>query len=99
MVLTKEDVKKLASLSKIKLTEIELEAFTKDMQVIMDSVKTLDDFDTDLKNRELPETPFESLREDIAKASISNTDALANAPHQEEGFFKVYGGVFDSIEA
>lgn len=98
MILTKEDVKKLASLSKIKLTETELETFTKDMQVIMDSVKTLDDFDTDLKNRNLPETPFESLRDDIARDSISNADALANAPYKEEGFFKVYGGVFDSIE-
>jgi aspartyl/glutamyl-tRNA(Asn/Gln) amidotransferase C subunit len=65
-------------LSKIKLTETELETFTKDMQVIMDSVKTLVCFDTDLKNRNLPETPFESLRDDIARDSISNADALAN---------------------
>lgn len=92
--LTKKEIEKLASLSKIKLTDEELEKFTGEMQTILSSVETLQDFKEkgDVKFEEID---FDELREDKIGTSMSQKDVLANAPEQENGYFKVYGDVFD----
>ncbi len=94
MKLKKEDIKKLGSLSKIKLSEEEIDKFTKDMDTIISSVETLQEFDC--KNSEiLNEIPFEELRDDKVVESFSQEDALKNAPFKENGYFKVHGDIFD----
>lgn len=97
--LTKQQVKDLASLSKIKLTKQEEEKFTTDMDTILSSVETLNDFQKDERDNIAPlksdEIPFCSLREDKTKTSMNQEDVLANAPHKENGYFKVHGDVFD----
>jgi len=99
VTLTKEDIQKLASLSKIKLSDEEVEKFTKDMETIISSVETLENFEEKtnscLKKVEYNQIPFEELREDVAGNSMKQEDALANAPQQQSGYFKVYGDIFD----
>lgn len=92
--LTKKEVKNLASLSKIKLTDKELEKFTGEMQTIISSVDTLQDF-KEKNDVEFAKIDFNELREDRIGTSMSQQDVLANAPEQENGYFKVYGEIFD----
>ena len=92
--LTKKEIKNLASLSKIKLTEDELEKFTGEMQTIIASVETLQDFKKK-KDVEFEEIDFTELREDKVEQSMSQKDILANAPEKENGYFKIYGDIFN----
>ncbi len=97
--LTKEEIKKLASLSKIKLSNEEVEKFTVDMDTILSSVETLQDFEKDtgikLEATNFNETAFAELREDKPATSMSKEEVLANAPNQEKGYFKVYGNTVE----
>ena len=98
--LTKEEIEKLASLSKIKLTKQEIEKFTIDMDTILSSVETLEHFEketgTCVENSKFTEIPFSDLRQDEVIPSMPQKDVLANAPHQERGYFKVYGNTVDN---
>ena len=98
--LTKEEIEKLASLSKIKLTKQEIEKFTVDMDTILSSVETLENFEketgTCTENSKFTEIPFSELREDKIAPSMLQEEVLANTPHQERGYFKVYGNTVDN---
>jgi aspartyl-tRNA(Asn)/glutamyl-tRNA(Gln) amidotransferase subunit C len=92
--ITKEEVKKLALLSKIELQDDEIEQFTEDMQTIISSVETLDNFQKDtginIKGRQLAEKDFSELRDDVVQKSLPKENVLSNAPNQENGYFKIY---------
>ncbi len=97
--MTKKYIEELASLSKINLTKEEVEKFSNQMQTIITSVETLNDFEEktgyDIKNVKFSEIEFNQLREDEVGKSMTQEDVLANAPYQEKGYFKVYGDIFD----
>ena len=97
--LTKKEIKELASLSKIELNEKEIEKFTDEMQTIISSVETLKDFkqktNSSFSDYEFNEIDFEELREDEVSKSMTQQEALSNAPEKENGYFKVYGDIFD----
>jgi aspartyl-tRNA(Asn)/glutamyl-tRNA(Gln) amidotransferase subunit C len=99
MKITQKEIKKLALLSKIRLSEKELVKFTKDMDTILTSVETLDNFEKEtgykIKEGKFDKKPFDTLREDVVESSMSQEDALFNAPQQENGYFKVSGTTFD----
>jgi aspartyl-tRNA(Asn)/glutamyl-tRNA(Gln) amidotransferase subunit C len=95
VTLTKKDIQNLASLSKIDLDEKEVEKFTNDMETIISSVDTLQDFNVKNENTNINEIPFETLRNDEIGQSMTQEEALANAPEKQSGYFKVYGKVFD----
>ena len=93
--LTSKEIEKLASLSKIKLSKDEVAQFTKDMDTILSSVETLEDFEsvTGCKISECAfnEIDFDELREDEIEPSMPKNEVLANAPLQENGYFKING--------
>ena len=92
------DIKHTSELSRISLTEKELEKFAPQMEQILDSVKVLQDVDT--KNVEAMKThlPFSELRKDIIAESLNKEDVLSNVKHIENGMVKVYGKVFGGVE-
>ena len=92
------DIKHTAELSRISLTNEELEKFTPQMEQILDSVKVLQDVDT--KNVEAMKThlPFCELRKDVIEESMNKEDVLSNVKHIENGMVKVYGKVFGDME-
>lgn len=92
----KEDLKHLAKLSRIKLTEEEIDKFAPQMATILDSVKTLDELDVSkVKVKSLRKVSLTDLREDEAKPSLKQEDALSNAPYTENGCVKVYGSLVE----
>jgi len=94
----KIDIKHIAELSRISLTDKELEKFTPQMKTILESVTVLQDVDTSNVQPMKKRIGFDDLREDIAKDGLKQEDVIKNAPHSENGYVKVYGELFGSIE-
>lgn len=92
------DVKHTAELSRISLTQEELDKFTPQMETILESVTVLKDVNTDGVQPMKAHVKFEELREDTSDKSLTQEDVLKNAKHKESGFVKVYGKVFGDIE-
>lgn len=94
----KQTLKHIAELSRISLTDQELDKFTPQMQTILDSAKELQKIDTTGINPMKRHIPFSALREDVPTDSLSQEDVLKNAKYKENGHVKVYGKIFGSIE-
>ncbi|MDM7273426.1 Asp-tRNA(Asn)/Glu-tRNA(Gln) amidotransferase subunit GatC [Sulfurihydrogenibium azorense] len=89
-MIDKDTVVKVAQLSKLKLNENEVNLFSKQFNDIISFVEKLKEVDTE----GVP--PFYELnleegiyREDEPYQSLSNEEALSNAPQKEGGFFIV----------
>ncbi len=90
MALTREQVEKIATLSRLKFKEEEVEKFRTQLNNILAYVDKLAEVDTD--NVEPVFHAFESknvFREDVVKPSLSNELAVKNAPNAEDGAFIV----------
>ncbi len=89
-MLTKEDVKKIAGLAKIKLNESDLEQYATQLGQILSFVEKLDKLD--LKNVE-PTSHAVSVtnvfREDVSVVSEVNKKIFEQAPSEEDHLFKV----------
>lgn len=88
--ITPEEVKHVALLARLDLTDDELTHFSTDLNNILKYVEKLSELDT----TGVPPTSHSLrlqnvFREDIAAPSLSNDDALSNAPEAEDGCFKV----------
>ncbi len=94
----KKILKHIAELSRINLTEEELDKFTLQMQTILESANLLKEVDTNNIQPMKKHIPFNQLREDTPATSLSQEEVLANAKHKEKGYVKVYGKVFGAIE-
>lgn len=87
---TPETVRHVALLSRLELSETEIETFARDMTNILGYVDKLSELD--VANIEPTSHSLKLsnvFREDVVKPSLSNEDALANAPESEDGYFKV----------
>ncbi|ARI78573.1 Asp-tRNA(Asn)/Glu-tRNA(Gln) amidotransferase subunit GatC [Halobacillus mangrovi] len=88
--ISKDEVKHVANLARLAITEEEADMFTKQLDDIITYAEQLNELDTegveptthvlDLKN---------VLRKDEPKRWISKEEALKNAPDQQDGQFKV----------
>lgn len=89
-MITKNDVKKIAELSKLEFAENELEEFTYEMNSILDYVEKLNELNTEnIKPLSHPIESSNVFREDELKISSSTEDALKNAPNKTSEYFKV----------
>lgn len=90
MSVKNKDVKNIAKLSKLRLSEDEIEEFTGDLNLILDYMDKLNKLDT--TNVEPLSHPLEGtnvFREDKLKKSIDREDALKNSLERTEEFFIV----------
>ncbi|WP_175614981.1 Asp-tRNA(Asn)/Glu-tRNA(Gln) amidotransferase subunit GatC [Piscibacillus halophilus] len=88
--ISKDQVKHVANLARLAITEEEAEKYSEQLSDIIDFSEQLNELDTsnveptthvlDMKN---------VLRKDEPKEWISKEDALKNAPDQQDGQFKV----------
>lgn len=88
--LTVEEVRHVAELAKLRLTETEIEQYAGQLSAILEYAERLQEVDTS----SVPPTPYvlpltNVMRDDVPEPSLSNEDALANAPDHEDGFFRV----------
>ncbi|MDX1672852.1 MAG: Asp-tRNA(Asn)/Glu-tRNA(Gln) amidotransferase subunit GatC [Balneolaceae bacterium] len=90
MSVTKDDVRYIADLARLQLSEEEMETLLDDMNKILDYMDTLEELDTG--NVEPLEHVIElesSFRKDEAKESLDHEEALKNAPDADSDYFKV----------
>lgn len=88
--LTADEVRHVAELAKLRLTEAEIEQYASQLSAILDYAERLQEVDTS----SVPPTPYilpvvNVMADDEPRPSLSNAEALANAPDQEDGFFRV----------
>jgi aspartyl-tRNA(Asn)/glutamyl-tRNA(Gln) amidotransferase subunit C len=87
-------IKKVAGLSRIELTESEVESFTPQLKEVLEFFSVLDRINTDdIKPSFHPIELRNSLREDEPGKCLSQEQALENAQHNKEGFFRGPGAV------
>ena len=98
MEITKDFIKHIAELSRITLSDEELEKFTPQMRTILESVDVLKEADTEGVQPMKKHVSFDALREDIPGETLTQEEVLKNAKFKEMGHVKVYGKVFGAIE-
>jgi len=79
-----EDVRHVAGLARVDLADDEVDEFTEQFADILDYFEALD---------EVPEVDAEPdlvnvMRDDEVRESLSQDEALSNAPETEDGYFK-----------
>lgn len=90
MSVTKKDVKYVADLAHLQLTEEESESLVHDMNQILDYMTTLNEIDTsDVEPLEHVIDLEYRLRDDRAEKPLSHGDALKNAPDADSDYFRV----------
>lgn len=90
MSVTEKDVRYVAHLARLQLTDDEVESLTEDMSEILGYMETLEELDT--SNVEPLEHVIEMeyrLRDDKAKEPLSHEEALKNAPDADSDYFRV----------
>lgn len=90
MKLTADDVRHVAELARLALSEEEVAQYTEQLSAILGYAESLQQVDTS----HVPPTPYvlaleNVMRDDVVETSFSNEAALANAPESANGFFKV----------
>lgn len=90
MSVTKDDVRKVANLSRISLPEDRVEAMTDELNGILGWIEQLNEVDVDGVEpmTSVVETSL-PMREDVITDGNIQDKVLANAPKSEDGFFVV----------
>ncbi|MDR3592556.1 MAG: Asp-tRNA(Asn)/Glu-tRNA(Gln) amidotransferase subunit GatC [Negativicutes bacterium] len=90
MKITRKDVENVALLSRLELGESDIVKFTGQLNAILEYVDMLDKVNTDGVQPTAHVLPLKNvMRPDAVKPSLTRDEALANAPEQEDGYFKV----------
>jgi aspartyl-tRNA(Asn)/glutamyl-tRNA(Gln) amidotransferase subunit C len=86
----RNQVRKVARLSRLELTSEEIEEFTGQLSAILDYVEKMNELDTDGVEPLAHCLPITNvLREDRVGQSLGTEKTLANAPQRDGQFFKV----------
>lgn len=89
-MLTKKEVQQIANLARIHLTDEELDKLTGNLGNILGYVEKLKELDVTNVEPTSHALPVQNVyRPDIVKPSLSQDEALKNAPQKEGGAFKV----------
>ena len=90
MSLSNEEVRHIAWLARLGVTDAEVERFREDLSVILEHFRALEELDTN----SVPAAAHASLlhnvlRDDVPAASLLSGEILANAPDSEDSLFRV----------
>jgi aspartyl-tRNA(Asn)/glutamyl-tRNA(Gln) amidotransferase subunit C len=90
MVLSQEEVRKVALLARLELTDDEIESQAKHLNDLLGQFEKLQALDVTGIEPTSHSIPIVNvLREDVERPSLSRAEALANAPEARDGCFVV----------
>jgi aspartyl-tRNA(Asn)/glutamyl-tRNA(Gln) amidotransferase subunit C len=89
MTITKETVEHVAKLARLELTPDEVTRNTEDLGKILSLVEQLNELDLSQVDVALQVDEPALLRPDQAVREFEREALLRNAPHEEDGFFRV----------
>lgn len=88
--ISEEQVRKVAQLGRLQLSDAEIHQFSGQLSSIVRYIEKLNELNTDAVEPLAHCLPvYNVLREDTPRPSLSNEQALANAPDTEDVYFKV----------
>lgn len=88
--LTEDQVRKVAKLARLNCSDEEIAAFTRQLGDILDYVAQLEELDTsEVEPLAHCLGVNNVLRDDVVRESLSNDQALDNAPHRDGEFFAI----------
>ncbi|MHA6524913.1 Asp-tRNA(Asn)/Glu-tRNA(Gln) amidotransferase subunit GatC [Tessaracoccus sp. G1721] len=90
MGITADDVARLGALARIQLTERECQDLAPELNVILDSVRSVSEVagpDVPMATHAIPMTNV--FRDDVVTPSLTQEQALSGAPDNEDGRFRV----------
>ncbi len=86
---SKSDVKKVAAVARLNLSEKELEKFSGELEKILEAFRELESIETTSVKPSFQPIPMANvLRDDRAEPSLPQAKALKNARNREAGFVK-----------
>ncbi|MBQ2645223.1 Asp-tRNA(Asn)/Glu-tRNA(Gln) amidotransferase subunit GatC [bacterium] len=89
-MITKEEVKHVAKLARLELTDAEIEKYSEQLGNILKYVEQMNEIDTtgiEPMPHAIPITNV--MREDEVKYEQTKEELMKNAPYEEDGFFRV----------
>jgi len=90
MIISREDVQRVARLARLNLTEDEAESMSRELEVILDYVVRLDELDlTDVEPTFHAHGLSQPLREDRVQGGLTIEESLQNAPDSDGTYFIV----------
>lgn len=93
MNLSEKQVREVADLANLRLSDEEVERMSRDLGQILTYIEQLNEVDTTgiapMAQVLYRADETATLREDVPHVPLSNQDALANAPASGAGYFKV----------
>ncbi len=90
MKVTREDVENVAWLSRLSVSDAEMDKNIQELGDFLAYVDKLKDVDTENVQPTAHVLPLKNVfREDVVKPSLDRSLALSNAPDQEDGYFRV----------
>jgi len=90
MSVSKDDIAKVATLARIKVSEEEIPKVTESINEILGLVDKMQQLDTsDVEPLANPHDAVQILREDVVTATDDRENLLKNAPESESGLFLV----------
>jgi aspartyl-tRNA(Asn)/glutamyl-tRNA(Gln) amidotransferase subunit C len=88
--ISRDDVLHVARLARLELAEGQIDTFTGQLDAILDHAVDVEALDlADVPPTSHPYPLVNVLRSDEVGSTLSNDDALAAAPHAEDGRFRV----------
>jgi aspartyl-tRNA(Asn)/glutamyl-tRNA(Gln) amidotransferase subunit C len=93
LILTEKEVRYIADLANLRLSDDEVPKMSHDLGHILTHIEQLNELNT-ASVEPMAQVLFEgdekaTLREDIPRSTLTNEEALANAPAKGNGYFKV----------
>jgi aspartyl-tRNA(Asn)/glutamyl-tRNA(Gln) amidotransferase subunit C len=93
LILTEKEVRYVADLANLRLSEEEIHRMSTDLGQILTYIEQLNELDTTnvepMAQVLFNEDETASLRDDVPHKCLSNDDALRNAPESGQGYYKV----------
>ncbi len=89
-MISTDDVKHVAKLARLELTEDEINKYSKQLGDILKYVEQMNEVDTTGIEPMPHAIPvYNVMREDVVKYEQTKEEMMANAPYEEDGFFRV----------
>jgi aspartyl-tRNA(Asn)/glutamyl-tRNA(Gln) amidotransferase subunit C len=90
MSLTADEVRKVADLARLELSDAELATMARQLNAIVDYINRLQTLNTDgIEPMAHALDVHDVFREDVPSQSLSADEALANAPARKDHFYRV----------
>ncbi len=89
-MISKEEVKHVAKLARLELTDEEVNKYSQQLGSILEYVEQMNEVDTTGIEPMPHAIPvYNVMREDVVKYEQTKEEMMANAPFEEDGFFRV----------